>query len=1083
MVALLLALSNAMFLAADVMPESAIARYLPVSGGWHIHLSGSTAEASVEPDIGVVLDDARLHRRPLYPPADKSLIWNEAEQAKIQRCGFRPLVLAYNAPRFLFDFHSAGGLLGHLFLGLVQGEQGKWFHQWREIDVSYVEGRMEYILTDPEFPRVTIRLAAAALADSAGLGVKIDVEGASESGLLVWGYGGASAFFTNYAMNAPEFDFAPEQCAKDRLTWTTQGFELRRAFDDTDVYIKEVFAVTRYLPDWEARIRGGSSQPGDTGFGAPESFAASPKELIAHTDWVEPAHSSERSNCIVVYKIPLTPDAASGYVVVGMGENIDDAIKEPGKAFQAALARNHAIAERVVAHTPDPWLDAAVSMMAFATDGAWGDLAILHGGWSWRFAYLGWRGWYGSTCYGWTDRVKRSIESHTTLGLVTDGDDAGALGALLEYPPGVYYNMNEVFFDQVRQYFEYTNDLELMRRIFPILQGIAAWEDRRLQPEGAHLYENSLNTWISDSHWYIGGQCTQASAYMLRAYTFLAELAAHLGEDPAPYRQAAEQIRAAMQERLWMPDAGVFAEYIDTRGHRLLHLEPELPTIYHSAEFGAADAIQITQMLRWADTYLRRASTPGGGVLTWSSNWFPNRGRDYTHSTYELAYAENLNYALTNYLGGWANDAYAILRATLCGIFNGPTPGGLACHAYSDGRQRANDEFSDAISMWGRTVMEGLFGIALKRSDGLVELTPQFPADWKEASIATPHFAYQWRRDENSVAVQWQSPEPTVVRFRIPAAKDSTTRVVVDGRETTPESIPGGDVTWFQVTAERRSQGEIHVTTGVFRVPPVIRWRVGVPPEGITTSWKAPNAGDHDVSHWTLIDIKEVFNASVTEVLPLVEAKALPPAAPASRVGFDYWKSHLQGYHGARNEAVSDAAWRAKVGEDGVAWTTDGIPFHTAKEGPNIAVVTLAGGFPAEIEFPVNASGETLYLMLSGMTFPVQSHVVNLRVTLRYADGTTVANDLVNPFTIGDCWSTWCGRFHDTPANGFENIGGRSGPAGSAEVPDLRRPIAVDTEAHLIEFPLRPNAPLATVHLEAVANDAIFGVMGATVLK
>ena len=87
----------------------------------------------------------------------------------------------------------------------------------------------------------------------------------------------------------------------------------------------------------------------------------------------------------------------------------------------------------------------------------------------------------------------------------------------------------------------------------------------------------------------------------------------------------------------------------------------------------------------------------------------------------------------------------------------------------------------------------------------------------------------------------------------------------------------------------------------------------------------------------------------------------------------------------------SDAAWRQKIGPDQIGWTHDGIPFKSPKQGKNIAVVTRAGGFPAKIEVPVDAGGKELYLMLSGMTFPVQSHVVNLRVTLEYADGTRAA--------------------------------------------------------------------------------------------
>ncbi len=339
-----------------------------------------------------------------------------------------------------------------------------------------------------------------------------------------------------------------------------------------------------------------------------------------------------------------------------MGGDIQDALKRPDDAWQAGLDRNRDIANRVVIDSPDPHLDSAATVMAFATEGTWGDLAILHGGWSWRFAYLGWRGWYGSNCYGWTERVKSSIRNHTTQGVVSEGPDQGALGSLLEYQPGVYYNMNEVFFDQVRQYYDYTNDLELMEKIFPVLEGILAWENRRLEPENASLYENSLNTWISDSHWYVGGQCTQASAYMLRAHSFVADLAERLGKNPEPYRGKATQIHAAIQDTLWMKEEGVFAEYLDTRGNGLLHPQPELPTIYHSAEFGAANPEQIDRMLVWADRNLRQEITPGGGRLYWSSNWFPNRGRSYTHSTYEMAYAEELNFALTQYLGGRAED-------------------------------------------------------------------------------------------------------------------------------------------------------------------------------------------------------------------------------------------------------------------------------------------------------------------------------------------------------------------------------------------------------------------------------------------
>ncbi len=1055
--------------------------YTPVDGGWHLRVSGTNQVPALSPEsaIGVVQDNPRLHRRPLFPPADRSLIWNEDQREKLQRYGFRPLVLAYVEPRFLFDFHSAGGLLGHLRLGLIKDNTSKWLDEWSEIDVQYVDGSMDYVIHDPEFPDISVALSAVPLANSAGLILRITVTG-GEGCELVWTYGGASAFSTNYAMTAPEFSFTPKQCAKDEWTLDGHVFTLRRAFDKDDVYMNEVFAAARYLDDWVATIQAGSDWRGQTGLGDPAAFVKSPTDLVKATEWHE--NTASGKNRVAVERVKLTKDETRVHVVAGMGGNVAEAIEHPKRAMDAALKRNANIADRVRIQTPDPYLNAAMTMMAFSTEGTWGDTAILHGAWSWRFAYLGWRGWYGPMCYGWTDRIRESIENHTTLGLVKEGPDMGALGSLLEYEPGVFYNMNEVFLDQTRKYYEYTGDVELMRRILPILQGILAWEDRRLQPKGESLYENSLNTWISDSHWYIGGQCTQASAYMLNANRFVGDLAERLGEDPTPYRQRADQIRAAMQEKLWMPDRGVFAEYLDTRGHQMLHTEPELPTIYHSAEFGAADPRQIVHMLQWVDANLKVETTPGGGKLVWSSNWYPNHARSYTHSTHELAYAEDLNLALTNYLAGRADDAYAILRGVLCGIYNGPTPGGLACHTYVDGRQRANDEFADAISMWGRAVVEGLFGIVPNRPKGYVTLSPQFPSDWSDASITSPALSYTWHRGGGVATIEWSSPVETSIHLRLPLSSESVDEASIDGKPIQVSVEPGyAGVNWACLITPVGKSGTIRVTytpETIATIPPAPQCEERYP---VRDTWSPPGEAGKDLAHWTIIDLADTFNARVTEVLPRVTEKAVAPEMPASQVGFGYWKQHLLQYHGSRNQEISDAAWRNKVGEDGIAWVTDGIPFKTSKDGPNIGVVSRAGGFPETLTIPVAAKGQALYLMLSGMTFPVQSHVVNLRITLDYADGESVVRDLVNPFDIGDCWSTWCGRYHDCTANGFENIGGRTGTAGSIEVDDLTQPIALDTEAQLLRFDLRPEVELKSFTIEAYANDIIFGIMGASV--
>jgi len=68
-------------------------------------------------------------------PPTKTLIWNADELRRLERYGFRPLVLAYNEPRFLFDFHSAAGFWAPASWPDERRAASKWFHQWSELTV------------------------------------------------------------------------------------------------------------------------------------------------------------------------------------------------------------------------------------------------------------------------------------------------------------------------------------------------------------------------------------------------------------------------------------------------------------------------------------------------------------------------------------------------------------------------------------------------------------------------------------------------------------------------------------------------------------------------------------------------------------------------------------------------------------------------------------------------------------------------------------------------------------------------------------------------------------------------------------
>ncbi|MBU4199453.1 MAG: DUF4450 domain-containing protein [Verrucomicrobia bacterium] len=1134
--------------------------YVPIDGGWRIRIVRPDQPGLAKADLGESADDPLRHRRPLYPPADRRLFLERLPPEAVERLPLRPMILAFNAPRFVLDMHRAGGLLGHLLIGLVDDKgAGSWLYDCAEVDVSYVWGTMEYRLAVPMFAGATVELTAVSLASAAGLALKWRVSGLDRYASLVICYGGASGCSdTHVDETHVAFDaFSPAQCLYDQISCSAAGFTLRRSFD------QPVGAATiktpEYMPPpegWIAEIHGACGGRARYGMGDPALAAKSPADLVAAAEWVEGPETKTRINSVAVMRVAIGAGNAEGFCVAGMGRGMEKAVANPAAAFAAGLKRCAKIKKRFEVCSPDPYLNSAACMAAFLDEGTWGDLAYVHGGWSWRWAYLGWRIWYGPNVCGMTGRVKTSIENHLRLCLIKEGDDSGALATPIEHKSNcASYNMNEVFLDHVRHYFDYTGDLDLMRKIFRELKGIIDWENRRLRPGPEALYESALNTWVSDSHWYIRAQCTQASAYMLRAHEFMAELAARLGEDASPWRAEATRIHADISRVLWLKREGVFAEARDTLGHRQLHPDPELATLYHAAEFGAASPLQIYQMLHWADTHLESIRTPGGGRQFWSSNWCPNKTRSYTHSTHDIVYAENLNLAGVHCIVGKGDEAMEIVRATYPGWFNGPTPGGLGCQNTVDGRLRGNDEFADSNSMFIRTIAEDVFGIKPKMQDRQVAIQPAFPWDWAHAAIKTSLFSYEWQRGVGVEYISWKSREPVAAHFRLPVRAVCIESVLVAGKEVEFSVQPGFGFTWVLFSAGPAKAGSLKISYRSASVSMPCEIRIGSgerafinvaqygasgfeDPQGLladakiengilsgmTTTqhgpgimfleagtekcpmllplpvrvedpaqprprvWKSPGLKSKNMDEWTLIDLGGSFNSETTEVVPRLVAEAKPSALPASQVGFGYMIEHYrtrlsQGMR-PRIFQMSDAAWRAKVGTDGVAWTAEGIPFLTAKQGPNIAAVTLLGGFPARIRVPVpHVGGRTLYLMLSGATWPAQSHVVNLRVELDFADGSRIARELVNPFDIGDCWDTWLGWAHDTAANGFENIGGRFGPAGSSAAMDMTQPVEVDTEAHLVAFNLPPGGVLTAISLEAIANDIVFGLMGASVMK
>ena len=304
---------------------------------------------------------------------------------------------------------------------------------------------------------------------------------------------------------------------------------------------------------------------------------------------------------------------------------------------------------------------------------------------------------------------------------------------------------------------------------------------------------------------------------MFRAYQLASAAAEAAGEDPQPYRREAERIRAAMNDRLWISSRGHYAEFIDHLGLKRLHAEPELPTIYHPIDFGVTDLFQAYQMLRFTETSLRNETgLPRGGRLVWSSNWAPNYDRHYTHTTYDLAFQENLNLAIAYYRAGQFDKAYELVKGVYASLYQGGIPGGLSGHAYANGQQRGDEEFADAISMFARAAVEGVFGVLPDMPRGVINISPGFPREWKDASITTPDISYEFHKTDSEITLQVTTPQPVRIHYRVPLFDARAAGVFIDGTSAQARVEPGIGESFVEVTAPPGRQSHLRVEVQPF---------------------------------------------------------------------------------------------------------------------------------------------------------------------------------------------------------------------------------------------------------------------------
>ncbi|WP_033147700.1 DUF4450 domain-containing protein [Prevotella sp. P6B1] len=759
-------------------------------------------------------------------------------------------------------------------------------------------------------------------------------------------------------------------------------------------------------------------------------------------------------------------------------------MKTLGKAegqqlFKAAERHYRQLSHRIQFDTPDPYINTLGGALVLAADGDWDGQTWLHGCIGWRMPLAGWRAGYLGDVLGWNERAishfdayARSQVTNVPATIPHPSQDSVLNMARAEKKWGTqmysngyicrnperndqmhHYDMNLNYIDELLWHFQYDADTAYMRQMWTVLTRHLAWEKRNYDPDGDHLYDAYCCIWASDALYYSGGAVTHSSAYNYRGNKLAARIAQLIGQDPRPYQQEAEAILRAMNQRLWLKEKGVWAEYQDAMGLKRTHDHPAIWSIYTPIDCGASSPAQAYQATRYIDQHIPHIAVEQTGYQTIAtSDWMP-----YSWSINNVAAAEVMHTAQAYFEAGRANEGYQLMKANILDqMYYGQSPAnfGQISH-YDAARGECYRDFGDCIGISSRTLIQGLFGIVPQALYGQCIVRPAFPDDWEKASIKTPYLEYQYTRQGQRVrlAIKQHFKQALQIIVRVNSKKGAY------------HDIAGTSEPKQVIEYELEDMG-CDTTFQVAEQSPIAELGLGEIELG---------------KRFKPIDLSRHFNANVSDIF---KNKYLSPRPQTTTLqiptqGIGEW------CHPKTTAEINDSVFRSKVSKG--IFNLAGVPMKTPTQGHNIVYTSLWENYPDAIDIPLKGKASRAYLLMAGSTNHMQSRIDNGQVKVTYTDGTADTLALRNP-------DNWCPIEQDYYIDGKAFNAPSPRPYrvcfGTGDVSrDLSQIVSLQGEygreipngaGQLLIMPLNPQKRLRALTLRTLSNDVVIGLMAIT---
>ena len=981
---------------------------------------------------------------------------------------------------------------GNLRFGIKTAAGVKWLNDANHVVARYHPGSMLYRISDPLLGAGELHLTVLPLSEMKGMIARAEWFGAHGSVELIFAFGGANGMRGKRGGDigcesepvAQFFQLKPEQCQNEKVAITPGKFLLSAEKNSIQGIVSEGFQLaTGAASKW--------NQPG---------------EIFASTVETNPLR-------LAVGQIAL-PRESPVYLALRVFDKaaIPIAPADLPQLFLAAEEHRRAIAERVAVETPDPFINAATAALNVAADAVWDEQqqAFMHGAVAWRTRLLGWRGPYAGDALGWHERTAAHFagfaKQQNTSPIPATIPPADEPFNLARSEAAIHsngdlsknhYDMNLVAVDAFFRHLLWTGDTNYARAMWPVIERHLAWERRLFRrefgPDKLPLYEAYAAIWASDNLNYNGGGTAHASAYNYFANKMAARVARILGKDPAIYEREAGLILRGMNQLLWLPDQGSFAECKDLLGRQLVHPNAGLWTFYHTLDSEVPTPQQAWQMSRWIGKNIAhipiRISNLETNLFTLpETSWMP-----YQWSLNNVVMAEAAHTALGFWQANQPETAFPLFKGELLdSMFLGLCPGNLGCLTPHDmARGESQRDFADAIGINARALVEGLFGIKPDALAGKLKIVPGFPAEWNHARMQHPDFSFSFQREglKETFIIEQKSPKPMALDLQIAALRDGVASVTVNGQ--TPKSAWVHNIGWPRLEIGNGATARTEIVVLWQGGPPKLNpppdtfanVKKNEPPVATAFDW---NNRTSPTGRFETVNLAPFFNDRVPQIFRNEYRSPRSPAASLAtpKHGLGGWCEPNASFD------VDDAGLRALAAKNGGRIILpNNVPLTTpgTAGAKNIIFTSQWDSYPREVSLPLAGKSSHAFLLMAGSTGAMQSRFDNGEVIVTYADGSTARLALSNPVNwwpidqdyfmddyafrrdepIPPRVDLRTGKIRLLDVASFKGQGGKV-PGGAATILDL---------------PLDPTRELKTLTVRALANEVVVGLMSVTLAR